>query len=229
MAVPDRNTSSLLFSIGMANIPVNVREAITEPYERARQCLAQLMTDQLIGLLRRRPHRPALLNRRMTALTGLLYAHLLSLVQDYQNFERDPTRYRPNLELDLEHSAFWNVNQMFDDEVEESIWEEAASAVPSICSSSLVIRLREELVDLLQFVYEDICARGLEEANEDLEDQDEDEGDEGQDLNVIAVVVEVHSRVLMEPMLATANRFLRSVQQMMVGLVRCVEEAVAHA
>lgn len=49
-------------------------------------------------------------------------------------------------------------------------------------------------------------------------------------MNVIAVVVEVHAQVLMEPMLATANRFLRSVQQMMVGLVRCVEaSAVAEA
>ena len=35
MAVPDRSTTSaILFSIGMANIPVSVREAVTEPYER---------------------------------------------------------------------------------------------------------------------------------------------------------------------------------------------------
>ena len=118
---------------------------------------------------------------------------------------------------------------MFDDEAEESIWEEGASAVPSFCSSSLVIQLKNELVDLFQFVHKDICTRGLEETNEYQENQEEDE-DEGQDANVFAVVVEVHAQVQMTPMLATANRFRRSVQQMMAGLVRCVEaSAVAEA
>ena len=56
---------------------------------------------------------------------------------------------------------------MFDDDVEESIWERAADSAVSPSSSSsslLVIQLKEELVDLLQFVYEDICTRGFQEA-----------------------------------------------------------------
>lgn len=68
--------------------------------------------------------------------------------------------FQPSVECEFDE------NQMFDDDVEESIWERAAdSAVsPSSSSSSLVIQLREELVDLLQFVYKDICTRGFQEA-----------------------------------------------------------------
>ncbi|KAH9394009.1 hypothetical protein TYRP_021135 [Tyrophagus putrescentiae] len=194
-----------LYSMGFANLPGSVRDALFQPYLQARELLFHFDLNL---------RRPRLLNDQMAMLRGLLYGLLASLVRDYRRFEREADYRPPAFPGDFHpEDPFFNVDRMFGVQGNNAN-ENAPLRASWRHHSGPVIGVKTVLVDLLQNIYEDIYdAQNLEE--------EEKGGDKDED------AAEAHARAQMAPMLATANQFLGSVQQMMAALHRCIEEAAA--